>query len=823
MAKMEQWAGESVHLTYRGVGSSTGKKEYLAGSSDFGCAELPVTENEKAAVPSRTVLHLPLVLGAMSAFHSIPSTYTGTSGLELSPCLLARIFSRNITHWNDPALREGETINLGLASVTQPIVVFHRHKGSSTTNFFTRYLHESTRIDCPSAWTLGWGAALTYATDVKKNVTGTWDPSGACDEAGARCVEGSGGMSKGLENTPYAIGYIDSGHGLSDGHSEVKLKNLDGNYLDSAMAGEAGVMAAVTAATAAGNMPITATGNYESVNLINQAGNNTWPIVAISYLLVDLDQRGKAHGKLLKFYLNMMMDREDGGQKIAGKYNFFMVPDATHAQNLGAIAAIQTDPGTDYMWESSTNSTIGSLSTTFSIKRQTHLLRMIESHEGKIAAITGTSGSLTKVQQVLKEGHETSVPLEMHGSGTTNPSKMIWKMMATLKGMAIRPLHLSYRAIGSSSGIKEFKAGNSHFGSAEIPLTAQDKIDMSGDSSNPAQVLQLPLVLGAMSSFHSVPGVSGLHLTPCVLAKIFSRQITQWDDAEIRSINAGLDLPAKGIIVLHRKKGSSTTNFFTKYLHESTRTDCPSAWTLGWGASLTLQSDVGKGSVTGTWGADVPVTPAGGGQVTVQGSGRMSSYLSGNNYAIGYIDAGHGHEDGLMEIQLKNGAGVYMDSKMAGAAGIMATANAATYPASSLGDWTAVSLLNVNCPTCWPIVAISYLFVEKDLTRMGETGAAVKAFLEYSMSSETGYSSSKGGQLFASDFSFVKLPDNLITLNKAGINMITLAPSVVPFQFEWSTDVIVGPQRNTLSCKGIFIRYLGVLLDLAFRNASAAL
>jgi phosphate transport system substrate-binding protein len=280
MAKMEQWAGQSVDLSYRGVGSSTGKKEYLAGKSSFGCAELAVSAAEKAAVPSRTVLHLPLVMGAMSAFHSIPKTYVGTSGLELSPCLLAKIFSRKITMWNDAALREGETINLGLKNVNQPIVVFHRHKGSSTTNFFTKYLHESTRKACPTAWTIGWGGALTTAADVAKysTVTGTWDPSGTCDATGAKCVQGSGGMSKGLKDTPYAIGYIDSGHGLSDGHSEVKLKNLAGKYLDSAMAGQNGVMAAVTAATAAGNMPTSASaGGWENVNLINQAGANTWP------------------------------------------------------------------------------------------------------------------------------------------------------------------------------------------------------------------------------------------------------------------------------------------------------------------------------------------------------------------------------------------------------------------------------------------------------------------------------------------------------------------------------------------------------------------
>ena len=104
---MEQWAGQPVALSYRGVGSSTGKFEYLAGQTAFGCAELPVTAAEKNTITGRSVLHLPLVLGAMSAFHSIPATYTGTSGLELTPCMLAEIFSRTITMWNDPKLRQG--------------------------------------------------------------------------------------------------------------------------------------------------------------------------------------------------------------------------------------------------------------------------------------------------------------------------------------------------------------------------------------------------------------------------------------------------------------------------------------------------------------------------------------------------------------------------------------------------------------------------------------------------------------------------------------------------------------------------------------------
>ena len=69
------------------------------------------------------------------------------------------------------------------------------------------------------------------------------------------------------------------------------------------------------------------------------------------------------------------------------------------------------------------------------------------------------------------------------------------------------------------------------------------------------------------------------------------------------------------------------------------------------------------------------------------------------------------------------------------------------------------------------------------------------------MSTEKGYSSTKGGQRYAGDFKFTSLPTNLLAINNAGIASITLASDVTPFQWEWSTDTTIGPQRNTLSCK----------------------
>ena len=71
---------------------------------------------------------------------------------------------------------------------------------------------------------------------------------------------------------------------------------------------------------------------------------------------------------------------------------------------------------------------------------------------------------------------DTSV-LSLSGSGTTNPSKLLWRVFNTIEDQAGSPIRVTYRAVGSGTGIKEFvgDAGSafapySDFGSADIPL-----------------------------------------------------------------------------------------------------------------------------------------------------------------------------------------------------------------------------------------------------------------------------------------------------------------------------------------------------------------
>jgi ABC-type phosphate transport system substrate-binding protein len=286
---------------------------------------------------------------------------------------------------------------------------------------------------------------------------------------------------------------------------------------------------------------------------------------------------------------------------------------------------------------------------------------------------------LPSPQQALGQPLSPSTVLSLHGSGTTNPKKLHWELMSRMEAMAGLPVELSYRAIGSSSGKVEFLANASAFGCAEIPVLESEKL--AGQA-----VLQLPLVLGAMSVFHHT-GSTSLELTPCMLARIFSRQITRWDDSGLREggVNSGLATVQLAITVLHRQMGSSTTNFFTKYLHEATRASCPSAWLLGWGPALTTQADVARyNTVSDVWPAQV---------TAVEGSGEMSSRIASTEGSIGYLDSGHGVDDGLDEVRLMNLAGNFVHSQQVGAAGVMAAADAVAMPAAD-GNWEAVDLIN---------------------------------------------------------------------------------------------------------------------------------
>merc|ERR1719353_1671922 len=195
-------------------------------------------------------------------------------------------------------------------------------------------------------------------------------------------------------------------------------------------------------------------------------------------------------------------------------------------------------------------------------------------------------------------------------------------------------------------------------------------------------MVHIPFVMGAIAVFHSVPDTTAdnpIHLDACTLAKVFSRQIKTWDHADIKAINPGVMLPSAGIVVVHRVLGSSSTSGLTNYLKKS----CPESWTLDAGSKI-------------TWPADT---------TDAQGSGNMAKTLATTDYAIGYLDAGHGHSEGFAEIALENFNKKYLTSDQAviADAGTQALAPPSVIPADPSADWSTVDLYDLPGDDTWPI------------------------------------------------------------------------------------------------------------------------
>jgi len=380
----------------------------------------------------------------------------------------------------------------------------------------------------------------------------------------------------------------------------------------------------------------------------------------------------------------------------------------------------------------------------------------------------------------------------LRGSGTTNPSKFIWHAMDQFESRAQSPLAMTYRAVGSSTGQKEFVGGTpagaggpalNHFGAGDIPMSAARYAALT---SKGRSVTHIPFAAGGIAIFHSVPASTlpagtNLVLDACTLAKIFSHTIKTWDNQYIMALNPTLKVPAGSPIkVAHRTLGSSSTDGFTSYLAVA----CPASWTLGRGSTI-------------TW----PATTT-----AVEGSDGMGAAISGAPFTIGYLDAGHGHKLNLEEVALKNKDGNPLTSKTASLSATVATGLAASIiPTTATSDWSAVNLYNLGGATAWPITMLTYFYVETNHKHKYPAGAAglehppmtsslLKAFVEWTLSTE--------GQASLADFSFIGLPETLLAYNRASLAAMVM-PTVGyrPFVFETSTQVGVGAGINVISGK----------------------
>ncbi len=187
---------------------------------------------------------------------------------------------------------------------------------------------------------------------------------------------------------------------------------------------------------------------------------------------------------------------------------------------------------------------------------------------------------------------------------------------------------------GSGMGYRQAFLGDVTIGASDAYETKNIKKQYPG-------MVSIPVAMEDVEVIYNLPGFSRktpLRLDGNTLALIYLGKIQYWDDRRLLSINPGIPLPHKKIIVIHRKDPSGTTFVMTDYLSRTSH-----EWRDKIGRDMAPSWPVGKSS---------------------SGNGDISADIKNTPWSMGY--AGHNwvERSGLPSAALKNHDGYFVSGSV---------------------------------------------------------------------------------------------------------------------------------------------------------------
>ena len=295
------------------------------------------------------------------------------------------------------------------------------------------------------------------------------------------------------------------------------------------------------------------------------------------------------------------------------------------------------------------------------------------------------------------------------GAGATFPFPLISQWIPEYDKLT--GTQINYNPIGSGGGITAITNRTVDFGASDAPLSP-DQFDACKGC------VQIPWALSATSIFYNAPVPNLLRMSGPVLADIYLGKITNWNDARIKKLNPGANLPDLKITPVFRSDNSGTSYNFTDYLSS---------------VSPEWKSKLGKG-VTVSW-------PAG---IGGRGSSGVSGVVSRTEGAIGYADIAYAVANKLKYFRMQNRSGKYTTP---GLRGIQSAA------ASDLKVAANNEMSIVNPPkkfaNAYPICTYTYVILPLQTAK----AADLKKFIFWALT---------GGQKFGPRLFFQPIPKHVL-------------------------------------------------------------
>ena len=292
------------------------------------------------------------------------------------------------------------------------------------------------------------------------------------------------------------------------------------------------------------------------------------------------------------------------------------------------------------------------------------------------------------------EQASTFTPQTLTAAGATFPAPLYQRWF---QDYAAKGHRVSYQAVGSGAGVRQFTAGTVDFGASDGAVK-DSKIPASG-------LVHIPMTGGAIVPAYNNPGCDA-KMTQTQLADVFLGKITNW---------SAFGCADKSIKVVYRSDGSGTTKGFTNSL---------SAFSPEW------KETVGTGKAV-VWKTGVGA----------KGNSGVAAQIKQMDGGIGYLNYGYVSGGKFQQVALQNKAGNYV------------TANAETSAAGLskivLDDKLRGADANPAGENAYPIVSLTWILAYPEAPK----NAAVKDTLRYMLSEEA--------QSKSDSLGYVPLPEDL--------------------------------------------------------------
>src|ERR1700756_3531888 len=285
-------------------------------------------------------------------------------------------------------------------------------------------------------------------------------------------------------------------------------------------------------------------------------------------------------------------------------------------------------------------------------------------------------------------------------------------------------VEINYQSIGSGGGIWQGTPGTLGFGGRDMPMTDKQLKEVK------TKILNIPTVLGADVPAYNIPGVSGeLKFTPEALAGIFLGKISKWNDKALTSVNPGVNLPDKEIIVVHRSDGSGTTFIWTDYLSKVSP-----EWKGQVGADTSVKWPVGMGG---------------------KGNEGVAGFVRQMSGSIGYVELIYAVQNNIPYGSVRNSAGNFVKASLE-------SVSAAAASAPKMPPDFRVSITNAPGKDAYPISSFTWLLIPAQ-SKDAAKGKILADFLNWMVTD---------GQKMTSELAYAPLPENVAAKEKEAIKQV---------------------------------------------------